>query len=245
MKMLPSLTFMNHFTFLHFFLSPTRCHITWTGILLDPRSSRPKLDLNIPFDRMALMRLPLCRPCFLGFAMIIAALADEQCSFLQSNSVQNKTKGVKVKDRLQRGEKLPQNERLVSENGRIALVLQSDGNLVQQRLQKDGSFWGAPCFAQFGSMSPCDGWEDPPGPQKGPYYLTIDATVHEWDLPGDPGTLKLVGSAPVDTCSVFLNQPCDTLVVQNDGNLVCYSRVDGVINAFCDRCCPDTPVPGP
>ena len=184
--------------------------------------------------------------------MIIAALADEQCSFLQSNSVQNKTKGVKVKDRLQRGEKLPQNERLVSENGRYALVVQSDGNLVQQRRQKDGSFWGAQCYAQFSSMYSCD--FDPPGRQKGPYYLTID--VHNEDP--DPGTLKLVGSAPFNVCldQALLNGECDTLVVQNDGNVVCYSRNGDVLNDLCyvkamqGQCCPgpdgpDTPVTKP
>ena len=217
-------------------------------------SKRPKLAaettvthcLFIPF-----MRLPPCRVGFLCFVIAITTLAEEQCNLLQTNSLQNKTKGFK--DRLQRGEKLMQDEKLVSQNGQFALVVQSDGNIVQEMRRRDGSFWGADCYALWDPKSNWHLGDSPPGPEGGPYYLTIEV--------GDPkahGRLLLYGSKGLidDVANVWSynhdhTAKCDTFIVQSDGNLVCYALDGAALGDVCfirkkelSRCCqnPDTPV---
>lgn len=120
-----------------------------------------------------------------------------------------------VSDTLTYPEELPEGCMLVSKNGKFALKMQKDGNLVQQWKHADGSFSSGGCF-QTGLR-----YDDRGRPMEwsSPFRLGWMKMQNEGPFSARIGTPPL-GSAKEKEYGRIHPIPADGLVVQNNGDVV-------------------------
>lgn len=153
-------------------------------------------------------------------SVLVLVYAVDDCTLLQV-SKENTTL-----NRLDYPQELLQDHRVVSANGKFAIVMQSDGNLVEQYRRGDGTFWGGGCWHA----------------NKGNHFdrpWTLSWASGDPQAPGGPGSYMVIRD---DRWSIHQSLPettpgvpqvkTDQLIVQDDGNLV-WKYKGAIVYATC------------